>query len=168
MQVSAPGPSSCLEQTYHVHRSHHFALLAANIVIECCFHGPALHPDTGKIAGYKEQLTCSTAHLWDTFNGLEIEQLFQSLGANSSMPTGTTSAKNCFFIHKHDMHPLTQTSHLDLAIFILCLPITLKKLLHNESAGVLGWLGQHLHGHVSTKMADLLTTTKCLFNNSIS
>jgi hypothetical protein len=52
--------------------------LSANLVIkpppvtEYCFHGTAVNPDTGTIAGYKELLTCSTASLWDTANGLEI------------------------------------------------------------------------------------------------
>ena len=44
-----------------------------------CFHGTAINPDNGKIAGYKELLTCSTAPLWATSNGLEIGQLFQGL-----------------------------------------------------------------------------------------
>ena len=69
-------------------------------VTDFCFHGTAINPDNGKIAGYKELMTCSTAPLWATANGLEIGRLFQGLGPNSTMPTGTNC---CFLINKHDM-----------------------------------------------------------------
>ena len=132
---------------------------ATPLVTDFCFHGTAINPDNGKIANYKELLTCSTAPLWATANSLEIGWLFQGLGPHSAMPTGTNC---CFFIHKHNM--LTHKCATYIRIVCADRP---GKTIPQRICWTAG--GDHViyTGNVSTKTADL-TTAKCLFNSTIS
>jgi hypothetical protein len=63
-------------------------------------HGTAVNPDTGGIAEYKELSTCSDGNLWQASNADEIGCMFQGLGPDSYMPTGTNTL---FFIDKKDI-----------------------------------------------------------------
>jgi len=103
---------------------------ATPLATNFCFHGTAINPDNGKIAGYRELLTCSTAPLWATANGLEIGRLFQGLGPHSDMPT-VLIAVFSFISMKcpHTNAPLTSA---------LCVPIALKKPFPNAFVGLLG------------------------------
>jgi hypothetical protein len=127
--------------------------------IQYCFHGTALNPDTGHIAAYRELITTSHAALWETANGLEIGRLFQGLGPNSAMPTGTNC---CFFIHKRDIPHGKRPTY----VRIVCADRP-EKAVPQRVRWTAG--GDHIHytGDVSTKTADL-TTTKCLLNSVLS
>jgi hypothetical protein len=124
-----------------------------------CFHGTAINPNNGKIAGYRELLTCSTAPLWATSNGLEIGQLFQGLGPHSDMPTGTNC---CFFIHKHEMPSHKRATY----IRIVCADRP-EKTIPQQVRWTAGGDRVIYTGNVSTKTADLISA-KCLFNSTIS
>ena len=132
---------------------------ATPLATNFCFHGTAINPDNGKIAGYRELLTCSTAPLWATANGLEIGRLFQGLGPHSDMPTGTNC---CFFIHKHEMPSHKRATY----IRIVCADRP-EKNIPQRVRWTAGGDRVIYTGNVSTKTADL-TTAKCLFNSTIS
>jgi hypothetical protein len=132
---------------------------ATPLVTDFCFHGTAINPDNGKIANYKELLTCSTAPLWATANSLEIGWLFQGLGPHSAMPTGTNC---CFFVHKHNMPAHKRATY----IRIVCANRP-EKTIPQRVRWTAGGDRVIYTGNVSTKTADL-TTAKCLFNSTIS
>ena len=65
-----------------------------------CCHGTAINPDTGNIAEYKEFSGCSDAAHWQHSNTDEIGRMFQGLGPDSYMPTGTNTL---WFIDRKDI-----------------------------------------------------------------
>lgn len=62
------------------------------------FHGTALNPDTGLVTEYREVSECSTGEKWQNASCDEIGRLFQGLGPDSHMPTGTDT---CHFIFRN-------------------------------------------------------------------
>jgi hypothetical protein len=64
------------------------------------FHGTAINPDTGRVAEYRELSKCSTGSQWQNGNCNEIGRLFQGLGPDSHMPTGTNT---CEFIFRREI-----------------------------------------------------------------
>jgi hypothetical protein len=63
-------------------------------------HSTAVNPGTVGIAEYKELSTCSDGNLWQASHADEIGRIFQGLGPDSYMPTGTNTL---FFIDKKDI-----------------------------------------------------------------
>jgi hypothetical protein len=60
-------------------------------------HGTALNPDTGCIAEYRALSQYSECDFWAEYNVEEIGRMFQGLGPDSNMPTGTDTL---WFIYK--------------------------------------------------------------------
>jgi hypothetical protein len=54
-----------------------------------CLHGNAINPDTGQPAEFKELRRSSDGLLWIDANDQEVGRMFQGLGPDSPMPTGT-------------------------------------------------------------------------------
>jgi hypothetical protein len=63
-------------------------------------HGTAINPDTGNISEYRELSKCSEGQAWKESNIEEIGRMFQGLGKDSPMPSGTNTMH---FIHKHQI-----------------------------------------------------------------
>jgi hypothetical protein len=76
------------------------ALFTNSFTSHHAMHGTAVNPDTGGIAEYKELSTCSDGNLWQSSNAGEIGRMFQGLGPDSYMPTGTNTL---FFIDRKDI-----------------------------------------------------------------
>ena len=74
-----------------------------------CCHGTAINPDTGNIAEYKELSGCSDAAHWQHSNTDEIGRMFQGLGPDSYMPTGTNTL---WFIDRKDLPKHKKTTYL--------------------------------------------------------
>jgi hypothetical protein len=123
------------------------------------FHGTALNPDTGTIANYRELRRCSVGNLWDEANMEEIGQLFQGLGPNSKMPTGTNTL---FFIHCHKVPRNKKSTY----IRVICADRP-KKTQTRRVRWTMGGDRIVYIGDVSTKTADI-ATSKMLFNSVIS
>jgi hypothetical protein len=83
------GPTTATSKLFTDSFTSHFAM-----------HGTAVNPDTGGIAEYKELSTCSDGTLWQASNADKIGRMFQGLGPDSYMPTGTNTL---FFIDKKDI-----------------------------------------------------------------
>jgi hypothetical protein len=63
-------------------------------------HGTAMHPETGMVAEYKALSKSSDGLEWKASNTEVIGRMFQDLGPNSTMSSGT---ETCFFIDKHNI-----------------------------------------------------------------
>jgi hypothetical protein len=70
-------------------------------------HDTTVNPDTGGIAEYKELSTCSDGNLWQASNADKSGRMFQGLGPESYMPTGTNTL---FFIDKKDIPKKKETN----------------------------------------------------------
>ena len=72
------------QAAFHIQRmrwagtTHHAHHLPQPLLFVCM--APLSNLTNGKIAGYKDLLTCSITHLWaSTVNGLETDRLFQGM-----------------------------------------------------------------------------------------
>jgi hypothetical protein len=126
-------------------------------------HSTAVNPDTGSIAEYKELSTCSGGKLWQASNAKEIGRMFQGLGPDSYMPTGTNTL---FFINKKDI-----PKHKKLAYMCVLCANQPKKKNPRHVPWTAGGNKVKNTGNVTTQTASIQTqtasiqTAKCLFNS---
>jgi hypothetical protein len=103
-------------------------------------HGTAVNPDTGGIAEYKELSTCSDSNLWQASNADEIGHMFQGLGPDSYMPTGTNTL---FFINRKNI-----PKHKNQPTSVLSVLTDQKRPTQSES-----------DGRLATARSNLLATS---------
>jgi hypothetical protein len=122
-------------------------------------HGTAFNPDTGNIAEYKELSQCSMGIEWTASNTEEIGRMFQGLGPDLNMPTGTNTL---FFIYKSQVPKHKHATY----IRVVCAdrPKKTNTKCVRWTAG-----GDRIDypGNKTCKTADL-TTAKLIFNSVIS
>jgi hypothetical protein len=141
-----PGPAA--DTLYTDSFTSHYAL-----------HGSAVNPDTGGIAEYKELSTCTDGVLWQASNADEIGRMFQGLGADSYMPTGTNTL---FFIHKKDIPRNKKPTY----VRVVCADRP-EKTNPKRVRWTAGGDRIEYTGNVTTQTADI-QTAKCLFNSVVS
>ena len=122
-------------------------------------HGTAVNPDTGGIAEYKELSTCSDGNLWQASNADEIGRMFQGLGPDSYMPTGTNTL---FFIDRKDIPKHKKTTY----VRVVCADRP-EKTNPKRVRWTAGGDKVEYTGNVTTQTADI-QTAKCLFNSVVS
>jgi hypothetical protein len=122
-------------------------------------HGTAVNPNTGGIAEYKELSTCSDSNLWQALNADEIGRMFQGLGPNSYMPTGTNTL---FFIDQKDIPKHKKPTY----IRVVCADRP-EKTNPKRVRWTAGGNKVEYTGNVTNQTADI-QTTKCLFNSVVS
>jgi hypothetical protein len=83
-----------------IHKASYANSAAAEFFQYLAMHGTAMHLETGMVAEYKALSESSDGLEWKASNTEEIGRMFQGLGPNSTMPSGT---ETCFFIDKHDI-----------------------------------------------------------------
>jgi hypothetical protein len=124
-----------------------------------CCHGTAVNPDTGNIAQYKELSTSSDAAHWQYSNTDEIGRMFQGLGPDSYMPTGTNTL---WFIDRKDIPKHKKPTY----VRVVCADRPEKPNTRRVrwTAG-----GDRIDypGNKTTKTADI-STCKLMFNSVIS
>jgi hypothetical protein len=125
----------------------------------CCMHGTAINPDTGSVAEYKALSKSSDGPLWAAANMEEIGRMFQGLGPNSTMPTGTDTLR---FIFKANI-----PSHkIPTYIRVVCADRPEKTQIRR----VRWTCGGNLIVYTGNKTCRTagMTTSKLLFNSVIS
>jgi hypothetical protein len=122
-------------------------------------HGTAINPDTGAIAEYRELSKCRDGHHWQTSNEEEVGRMFQGLGPESAMPTGTNTL---FFIDRDQVPKHKRATY----IRVVCADRP-EKSNTRRVRWTAGGDKIEYHGSVTTKTADI-TTAKLLFNSVLS
>ncbi len=122
-------------------------------------HGTALNPDTGNLAEYRELSNCSDKEHWHYSNTKEIGRMFQGLGPDSYMPTGTNTL---WFIDRKKIPKHKKPTY----VRVVCADRPEKSNTRRVrwTAG-----GDRIvyPGNKTTKTADI-STCKLLFNSVIS
>jgi hypothetical protein len=126
-------------------------------------HGTAMNPDTGRTAEYKELSQCSYGKHWKTSNAEEIGRMFQGLGPNTEMPSGTGTL---FFINKKQIPKNKKPTY----VRVVCADRPEKGPEKANTCRVRWTAGGDridYPGNKTTKTADI-TTAKLLFNSVVS
>jgi hypothetical protein len=127
--------------------------------VHWAMHGTALNPDTTAIAEYRDLSTCLDGKYWQDSNADEIGRMFQGLGENSYMPTGTNTL---WFVHP------SQVPKHKKAIYVR---VFCADRPERSNPRRVRWTGGgnriNYPGNKTTKTADL-TTAKLMFNSVIS
>jgi hypothetical protein len=122
-------------------------------------HGTAINPDTGNVAEYKELINCSDKEHWQYSNTDEIGRMFQGLGPDSYMPTGTNTL---WFIDRKKIPKQKKPTY----VRVVCADRPEKSNTRRVrwTAG-----GDRIvyPGNKTTKTADI-STCKLMFNSVIS
>ena len=155
-----PAPSN----HQHFTRSRHFVPFAAGLAEDSllespsqfAYHGTAINPDTGGIAGYRELTKCSDGKLWEVSMTDEFGRLCKG---HATMPTGTDTMR---FITADSV-----PSHKNVTYPRIVCADRPEKTESRRVRITVGGDRLEYDGDVSTKAADL-TTTKVVFNHIIS
>jgi hypothetical protein len=75
-------------------------------------HGTAINPNSGAIAEYRELSKCSDGRHCTTSNEEEVGRIFQGLGPESAILTGTNTL---FFIHREQVPKHKRATHIRVA-----------------------------------------------------
>ncbi len=122
-------------------------------------HGTAINPDTGNISEYRELSKCSEGQAWKESNIEEIGRMFQGLGKDSPMPSGTNTMH---FIYKHPI-PKNKTPTY---IRVVCADRP-EKPNPKRVRWTAGGDRIDYQGNKTCKTADI-TTAKLMFNSVLS
>ncbi len=142
-----------------IHKASYANSAAAEFFQYLAMHGTAMHPETGMVAEYKALSESSDGLEWKASNTEEIGRMFQGLGPNSTMPSGT---ETCFFIDKHDIPKNKKPTY----IRVVCADRP-EKTNPKRVRWTAGGDKIEYHGNVTCPTADL-TTAKLMFNSVIS
>jgi hypothetical protein len=85
-------PRKCQQQANHAKapiQSTTPVFMTADFEMHFAAHGTTINPDTGCIAEYRALRKCSDGDFWAESNVEEIGRMYQGLGPESNMPTGT-------------------------------------------------------------------------------
>jgi hypothetical protein len=123
-------------------------------------HGTAVNPDNGGIADYKELSTCRDNNLWQASNADEFRCMFQGLGPDSYMPTGTNTL---FFIDEKDIPKNKKPTY----VRAVCANRPKKTNPKKRADWTAGGDKVEYTGNITTQTADI-QTAKCLFNSVVS
>jgi hypothetical protein len=122
-------------------------------------HGTAVNPNTGGITEHKELSTCSDGNLWQASNADESGHMFQGLGPDSYMPTGTNTL---FFIDKKNIPKNKKLTY----VRVVCANRP-EKTNPKRVRWTAGGDKVKYTGNVTTQTADI-KTAKCLFSSVVS
>jgi hypothetical protein len=131
----------------------------AEAAMHCAMHGTAMNPDTGRTAEYKELSRCSDGEHWKTSNAEEIGRMFQGLGPDSDMPTGTGTLS---FINKSQIPKTKKSTYVRVVCADRPEKANTKRVRWTAGGDRIDY-----PGNKTTKTADI-TTAKLLFNSVIS
>jgi hypothetical protein len=120
---------------------------------------PSIAPDTGCIAEYRALSQCSDGNFWANSNVEEIGRMFQGLGPDSNMLTGTDTL---WIIYKDQVPRNKKATY----IRVVCAD-RFEKTNPRQVRWTAGGDRMFYNGNKTTKTANL-TTTKLLFNSIIS
>ena len=120
-----------------------------------CFK--AVHPDTGKLAEYRELRHSSEGHLWDRANANEFGRLAQGLPPDQ--PTGQNTFE---FIYKHEVPADKKVTY-----YRIVANYRPQKADPYRVRGTAGGDRLNYDGPTTTKTSDL-TTTKIMANHIVS
>ncbi len=118
-----------------------------------------MNPDTGRVAEYPTLSKCSEGQLWRDSNADEISRMFQGLGPDSYMPTGTNTL---WFIPQSKVPKHKKPTY----IRVVCADRP-EKTNPRRVRWTAGGDRVDYPGNKTTKTADL-TTAKIMFNSVIS
>ena len=142
-----------------IHKASYANYAAAKFYQYLAMHGTAMHPETGMVAEYKALSKSSDGLEWKASNTEEIGRMFQGLGPNSTMPTGTNT---CFFIPKDEIPKHKKPTY----IRVVCANRP-EKPNPKRVRWTAGGDRIEYHGNVTCPTADL-TTAKLMFNSVLS
>jgi hypothetical protein len=121
-------------------------------------HSTALNPDTGCIAEYRALSKCSDGNLWAQSDVKEISSMFQGLGPESNMSTGTSTLS---FIYKAQVPRHKKTTY----ILVVCADRP-EKPNPRRVRWTAGGDRIFYPGNKNTKTADI-ATAKLMLNSVI-
>jgi hypothetical protein len=141
--------ASKVPETVNAHVYHTFMAL----------HGTAINPGTGNISEYRELSKCSEGQAWKESNIEEIGRMFQGLGKDSPMPTGTNTMH---FIHKNQISKHKTPTYIRVVCADRPEKPNPKRVRWTAGGG-----GIDYQGNKTCKTADI-TTAKLMFNSVLS